>query len=309
MSAIELWRGAVNSWECDEMGHMNVRFYLARAWEGLAVLCARMGLIDAFRPGAAATVRVLEHRVRYLAEAHEGALLHMTGGLTALRDDEAEAVQVLWHSEREQVCATVLTRFAHVTPREDKPFAWSSRARAAAGALTFQPPAEARARGVGAEPVDLLSGSGERADALGLQRTALGLVQPADADVFGRLRPEALMGRLSDAATHLFGRWEAHAKAHGDARRLGRVMLEGRMAFGPDSARIGDLVELRSGLSRIDDKVETRVDWALDPVTGRPWAALEAVVASFDLDARRLAPYGEATRAAMRQAVVPGLGL
>lgn len=309
MSGIELWRGAVNSWECDEMGHMNVRFYLARAWEGLAVLCARLGLVDAFRPGAAATVRVLEHRVRYLAEAHEGALLHMTGGLARLGEDEAEAVQVLWHSEREQVCATIVTRFAHVTPREDKPFAWSSRARDAAVGLMIDLPVEARARGVGTNPVDALSGSGERADALGLRRTALGLVQPADADVFGRLRPEALMGRLSDAATHLFGRWEAHAKAHGDARRLGRVMLEGRMVFGQDSARVGDLVELRSGLSKIDDKVETRIDWALDPVTGRPWAALEAVVASFDLDARKLAPYGEATRALMRAAAVPALTL
>ena len=30
-----VWRGGVNTWECDEMGHMNVRFYLAKAMEGL----------------------------------------------------------------------------------------------------------------------------------------------------------------------------------------------------------------------------------------------------------------------------------
>jgi len=28
---IEVWRGGVNSWELDEMGHMNVRYYGARA--------------------------------------------------------------------------------------------------------------------------------------------------------------------------------------------------------------------------------------------------------------------------------------
>lgn len=309
MNGVELWRGAVNSWECDEMGHMNVRFYLGRAWEGLAVLCARLGLTDAFRPGAAATVRVLEHRVRYLAEAHEGALMHMTGGVLAVRESEVDVVQTLWLSDRDTVSATVVTRLAHVTPREDRPFAWSSRARAAADALVVDLPAEAQARGVGAEPVASLSASRDQADAFGLPRTAAGLVQPVDADVFGRWRPDGFMGRLSDAATHLFGAYERHAIKSGDARRLGRVMLEGRIVFGPESARVGDLVELRSGLARVDDKVETRVDWALDPVSGKPWAALEAVVASFDLDARKLAPYAEPTRALMRDAVVPGLTL
>ena len=33
---IELYRGSINTWECDEMGHMNVRFYVARMMEGLA---------------------------------------------------------------------------------------------------------------------------------------------------------------------------------------------------------------------------------------------------------------------------------
>ena len=26
---LEVWRGGVNTWECDEMGHLNVRFYVA----------------------------------------------------------------------------------------------------------------------------------------------------------------------------------------------------------------------------------------------------------------------------------------
>ncbi|MEI9891118.1 MAG: hypothetical protein WDN45_11635 [Caulobacteraceae bacterium] len=35
MGGTEIWRGGVTPWQCDEMGHMNVRFYLAaatRAW-------------------------------------------------------------------------------------------------------------------------------------------------------------------------------------------------------------------------------------------------------------------------------------
>ena len=43
---IEVYRGSINTWECDEMGHMNVRFYVAKMMEGLAafVLVAMMVL-------------------------------------------------------------------------------------------------------------------------------------------------------------------------------------------------------------------------------------------------------------------------
>ena len=37
-----LWQGTANAWECDEMGHMNVRFYAAKVEEALDGL-----LIDA----------------------------------------------------------------------------------------------------------------------------------------------------------------------------------------------------------------------------------------------------------------------
>ena len=38
------YRGGVNTWECDEMGHMNVRFYVTKAEEGLGVFASALGL-------------------------------------------------------------------------------------------------------------------------------------------------------------------------------------------------------------------------------------------------------------------------
>ena len=38
MAMIEVLRSGVNTWECDQMGHMNVRFYVAKMMEGLAEL-------------------------------------------------------------------------------------------------------------------------------------------------------------------------------------------------------------------------------------------------------------------------------
>ena len=58
---LEVWRGGVNTWECDEMGHMNVRFYVSRFIEGLAGLALRLGdqadLLHVHAPNPVMTTR------------------------------------------------------------------------------------------------------------------------------------------------------------------------------------------------------------------------------------------------------------
>ena len=76
---IELYRGSINTWECDEMGHMNVRFYVAKAMEGLAELAHSVGLGHAFRANAQSTLRPRDQHIRFMKEAHAGAPFTMTG--------------------------------------------------------------------------------------------------------------------------------------------------------------------------------------------------------------------------------------
>ena len=92
---IEVYRGSVNTWECDEMGHMNVRFYVAKAVEGLATLAALIGMPDAFCADATSTLLVREQHIRFLKEAHAGAALHMVGGVVEMGESEARLVQLL----------------------------------------------------------------------------------------------------------------------------------------------------------------------------------------------------------------------
>ena len=92
---VEIWRGGLNTWECDEMGHMNVRFYVTRAMEGLAGLAAQLGLPHAFAPGAGATLLVRDQHIRFLRECRPGAALHMTGGVIEMGEEEARLLQLL----------------------------------------------------------------------------------------------------------------------------------------------------------------------------------------------------------------------
>ena len=134
----EIWRGGVNTWDCDEMGHMNVRHYVVRAMEGLAGMAAELGLPHAFTPYANATLLVKEHHIRFLREAHAGATLHMLGGIIEMGESEAKILQLLVHSGTGELAATFQTTVVHATPREGEAFPWPQVARdRAAGAARW----------------------------------------------------------------------------------------------------------------------------------------------------------------------------
>jgi acyl-CoA thioester hydrolase len=310
MAATEVWRGGVNTWECDENGHLNVRHYVVRAMEGLGALAAELGMPRAFCDTASATLLVREHHIRFLREAHVAAPLHMTGGVLSLADDEAWLLFELIHSATRQPAATFRTRVAHVTPREGRAFPWPGDVRVRAAALMVEAPAHAEPRSVALTPITPQA-SLPRAEALGLRRTGRGVVDATQVDVFGRMRPEVFIGRVSDGVSGLVAPIReavASALAGDTPPRLGGAVLEYRLLY-LDWPRAGDHLALRSGLAAVDGKTQRLMHWLLDPVSGTAWATSEAVAVNFDLDTRRVAPISEAAQAALRPLIVEGLTL
>jgi acyl-CoA thioester hydrolase len=264
---VEVWRGAVAPWECDESGRMEARFLLARAGEGLAGLAAELGMTDAFAPSANSTLAVREIHIRFLSEAPAGAPLAMSAGLLSVGEDEAEVLQVVRHGRTGEPCAAFRTRIAHVSVCEPRVFAWSARTRAAAAPLTLEAPEFARPNGLpegAAQPM----ASRERAEALGLPVTGRGVVQPHECDLFGRLRPDAVMGRCAEAAAHLL---EGAVRTVTTARS-GHVPTEAHI-LNLRAAAAGARLELRSAAAAIGD-LQRFTHWLLDPSGGGAWASV-----------------------------------
>ncbi|MDP1630768.1 MAG: thioesterase family protein [Caulobacter sp.] len=307
--AIEIWRGGVNTWECDEMGHMNVRFYVTRAMEGLVGLAAALGLPHAFTQEAGSTLIVGEQHIRFLREAHAGAALHMTGGVIEMTENGARLLQLLWHSDSGALAATFQTVVTHATPAEGRPFAWSERTLARADALRVAVPDQAAARSVSLTPVAPQAGLA-RADELGLARIAQGAVSPADCDVFGRMRAEQFIGRVSDGIPRLVrGFRDAVVNAVPDQpKRVGGAVLEYRLIH-LDWPRAGDRLEVRSGLVDVDARTKRLVHWMVDPDTGKAWGTSEAIAITLDLDARKIVPITDVARDALMKQATPGLSL
>lgn len=306
---VEIWRGGVNTWECDEMGHMNVRFYVFRAVEGLAALAARLGMSGAYAADANSTLLVREQHIRFLRESHAGAALHMVGGVVEMGESEARLIQILIHSGSGEIAATFQTVVAHVTARDGLAFPWSDRARQAAEALAMEIPEKARSRSVALDPVES-EASLERAEALGLLRIGLGVIAPQDCDVFGRMRPEIFISRVSDGIGALVGPLRKIVAESADPAptRTGGAVLEYRLVQ-LNWPRAGDRFELRSGLVGADARTMRLVHWMVDPDSGKAWGTSEAVAITFDLDARKAVPVSDAARAAMMKTAVAGLAL
>jgi acyl-CoA thioester hydrolase len=301
---LEVWTGGVNPWEVDGMGHLNVRYYVAKSMEGLASLTAEMGMPRVFAEGAQATLRVREQHIRFLREARPGGSLTMTGGVVEMGETDARIVLVMHHLAGEPAASFQFV-VEHVTAGEGRPFPWPQAIRDRAGTLKVAIPPHAAARSLDLAPLVKSQASLARALELDLIRIGLGVLDPADCDAFGRMRPEQFMSRISDGMRRL-GRGRPGASA--EEARMGGAALEYRLIY-LESPRAGDRIEIRSAFSACDDKTRRLFHWMLDPESGRPWGVAEAIVVSFDLETRKIISMSPAAKAAFMKTAVPQLTL
>ena len=308
MGGLEVWRGGVNTWECDEMGHLNVRFYVARAMEGLVGLAAGLGLPGAFRAHSPATLIVKDHHIRFLREARARAPLHMVAGVLEMGDNDARILQLLIHSGSGELAASFQTVVSHVTAREGRPFPWSPNTRRLGEALAMAVPERAAPRSLGLAP-SAAEASADAAQSMGLIRLGGGAIGAADCDIFGRMRAELFIGRVSDGIPALGAALRAKADGAAATERpegVGGAVLEYRVAYHA-WPRAGDLFEIRSGLTGVGDRTQTYVHWMVDPETGKPWGTAEAVAIALDLTARKIIPISQEDQGLLRRRISPGL--
>jgi acyl-CoA thioester hydrolase len=303
---LEVWRGGVNTWECDEMGHLNVRFYVSRAMEGLVTLAAAMGLPDAFRANAGATLLVKDQHIRFLREARPRAALHMVAGILDIGESEARILQLLIHTSTGEIAASFQNVVVHTTAHDERPFPWSAKTRTLASDLMVLAPEKSRPRSLSLSPPSDSAGVAE-AERLGLVRLGSGALSSADCDVFGRARIGFFIGRVSDGVPALAAALRG-PDAPPRAGNIGGAVLEYRIAYRAHP-RAGDRFEIRSGLADVGSRTQHIVHWILDPATGLAWGNAEAIAVALDLDARKIVEINDVDRALLEPRVIPGLRL
>lgn len=301
----DLWRGNANAWECDELGHLNVKFYVAKAMEAVAHLAQDSGVTSPFGTGATATLLLREVHINFLAEACPGAPLVIRGGFTSIDSNSGVAALVMEHGDGRPAAGLTLT-LDHAVPGSGQVFAWPSRFTDAARRTLIDTPQACAPRslppGPGKPDVSLMA-----AEKFGLPEIGRGAFAAPDCDAFGYMRPEGLLGKVSDSVIHLREafpeEWDSQA---GSGEAVGGALLEARIRV-RGRPRAGDLFVIRSGLVAVNPTVRRLVHWVLDPVSGRPWWTTEGVAAMLDLQARRIRKLEEPRLAALKSVCRDGL--
>jgi len=281
---IVIGRGSVQQEECDVMGHMNVRHYVARVTDALAWLLAEAG----HRGGFA----VLDQHIRFLREMAPGTPFTILGGVVEQREGRLLAFCEVRNTATEAPAAAFSTWVA------------PEGAVAVAESLRVALPDHAAPRGLSfAAPRPLPDRAAARA--MGLVEGYRGAVRAHECDTAGVMRPDGVIARVWDGVPNLRNRGTGlGVKEDG----VGSAALEYRLVH-LVPLRAGQLLTVTSGLRAMAEKTTTWTHLLHDGESGAPVAAAEAVGVAFDLVARRAIAIPETRRAALQAMLVPGLGL
>lgn len=108
----------------DEMGHMNIRWYMALFNEAILPFLFRIGLVPDYIIGEKAGAFALEHFVRYLAEVHVGQTITVHVRVLGRSAKRLHFMQFMINETTGKVAATleVLNSHADLSVRRTSPY-------------------------------------------------------------------------------------------------------------------------------------------------------------------------------------------
>jgi len=107
---LETYRGAVYPWHCDQMGHMNVMWYVGKFDEATWNLFASIGITTAYLRENKRGMAAVQQDITYKRELLAGDTLTVRSGLLEVRDKAVKFVHEMRHAVSGEVAAVcVLT--------------------------------------------------------------------------------------------------------------------------------------------------------------------------------------------------------
>jgi acyl-CoA thioester hydrolase len=299
---IEVARSSVQTWECDQMGHMNVQFYVAKADEGMAATASALGLSPRRQGSDRALLVPREQHIRFHRELRPGAPYVVRAGILTAKSEGVILYEEMQNIATRTVAATFVTRteWADAMVRGGLPLPVIAVANAAPFMIDL--PEHGQPRGLDMAPARPAPTLADAED-LGLITTLRGTVLREHCDMHGYMTTRHHMGRVSDAIPNLI------AQTRGEDRSTsstGGAALEYRFVY-RTPAREGDLLVLKSGLRSVSSKTYVWCHWLFDGETGDCFATAEAVAIAMDLNTRKAIEIPPDMRVQLERLVIPGL--
>jgi acyl-CoA thioester hydrolase len=102
----ETARGTVHTWQCDHMGHVNVRAYGEFFEEACWQLYNAIGITPSMLRGAQMHMAAVQQDISYKKELLAGDVIEVRSGILEIRDKALRFIHELRNGETGEVCAT-----------------------------------------------------------------------------------------------------------------------------------------------------------------------------------------------------------
>jgi acyl-CoA thioester hydrolase len=300
-----LHRAIVGDDEIDELGHMNVRFYLSKALRATDELAARHGLSPDACAALGGDVELSDLYTRHHREQLAGAQLVVVGGVLAVRPDGVRFYHELRNPARDECAAT----FVHELALRD----WETRAprplpenvAKSAGSALVDWPEYGRPRSIdldaGPPPLSL-AGARERGIAMRAERAVLAEECGPD----GRFIPSRYQDMVwggDPVEPRRTGGWLHDTE---DGGKMGWATLESRGVL-LELPRAGTCIQSFGAEVELSAKVSYRHQWVFDVASGALLCTSSTVNLAFDIGARRAIEIPSAVRRMLETQYHPDL--
>ncbi len=301
----EAFRGSVAQWECDMMGHMNVRHYFAKCDQAIRFTALKLGITPQQSRDEGIELVITDQHVRFLQEQHAGSGLGIRMGVLDFSDKQIRLYQEIYNTLSGDIATTFITTAEPRRVADDELVAWPEMAQAFAAANQTEIPNYAQPRSLDLAPgTDTMTM--QTIEELGLYESSAGAISGANCDVAGRIRPAFLIGHIADGVVNMTQKFKTRGFIDDPERRIGGAVLEYRLIY-RYRPRAGSLFTVRTGLAEVMEKTNRFATWMMDLETGKPILSAASVGLSFDLDTRKVVAPPPEARAEMAAMMTPGL--
>ena len=106
MTMFETARGTVHAWQCDHMGHANLRVYGEFFEQALWHVFHRIGITPSLLRGDTIRMAGVQQNITYKRELLPGDLVFVRSRLAEISDRKLRMQHEMVHVESEEICAT-----------------------------------------------------------------------------------------------------------------------------------------------------------------------------------------------------------
>jgi acyl-CoA thioesterase FadM len=290
--------------EIDELGHLSVPFYEQRAAESSEALLKQHGLDSSTLADQGVEPALVDTFTRNYREQFQGAALVVHGGVLDTDDGQIRLYHELVNSERDELSATFVHRFAlqDVDSRARQAINARMAERLSSARVFWPEHGRPRSLDLARTPFQLTL---EEAQTRNLAYSKPRTIQPEECNPAGFLFP-ARFQHLAYSGERLEDPSTAWMIETGTGLRLGLADLESRNTLFL-LPRSGDRIQVFSADVELARKIIRRSHWVYDLDTGALLVAGSVVMVTLDLDARRSTEITPQVRAIFEQRYHPDL--